>query len=106
LPAESEKIAVLQLLACNPPDVVRPKFTLSGEHTMADTIDMAQERQALMPEKQIAHARPLVTQASAQFCIDCDGAIPEVRRRAIPGVSRCVACQEIAEAQQRHFIRR
>ncbi|WP_411227864.1 TraR/DksA C4-type zinc finger protein [Serratia quinivorans] len=32
--------------------------------------------------------------------------MPEVRRRAIPGVSRCVACQEISEAQQRHFIRR
>ncbi|HCV64562.1 TraR/DksA C4-type zinc finger protein [Serratia proteamaculans] len=73
---------------------------------MADTIDMAQERQALMLEKQIAHARPVITQASELFCVECDAAIPEVRRRAIPGVIRCVACQEIAEAQQRHFIRR
>ncbi|MBI3311788.1 TraR/DksA C4-type zinc finger protein [Serratia quinivorans] len=73
---------------------------------MADTIDMAQERQALMLEKQIAHARPVVIQASALFCVECDAAIPEVRRRAIAGVSRCVTCQELVEAQQRHFIRR
>lgn len=71
---------------------------------MADTIDMAQERQALVLEKQIAYARPLVTQASALFCVGCNVAIPEARRGAIPGVSRCVTCQELAEAQQRHFI--
>jgi len=73
---------------------------------LADTIDMAQERQALMLEKQIAHARPAITQTSALFCIECEAAIPTARRIAIPGVSRCMACQEIAEAQQRHFIRR
>ena len=27
-------------------------------------------------------------------CEDCEAAIPEARRRAIPGVRVCVACQE------------
>ena len=27
-------------------------------------------------------------------CEECGAAIPEARRRAVPGVRRCVACQE------------
>lgn len=34
-------------------------------------------------------------------CEDCGEAIPEARRNAVPGVRRCVACQE-AEDQQVH----
>ncbi|HFZ1426362.1 TraR/DksA C4-type zinc finger protein [Serratia marcescens] len=73
---------------------------------MADTIDMAQERQALMLEKQIAYARPVATTPSAFCCADCDAAIPVARRIAIPGVSRCVTCQQLSEAKQRHVARR
>lgn len=73
---------------------------------MTDTIDMAQERQALILEKQIAYARPVATAPSAFSCIDCETAIPAARRTAIPGVSRCVTCQEIAEARQRHVAHR
>ena len=28
-------------------------------------------------------------------CEDCDAAIPEARRKAMPGVRLCVACQEL-----------
>ncbi|AQT63924.1 TPA: TraR/DksA C4-type zinc finger protein [Serratia marcescens] len=73
---------------------------------MADTIDMAQERQALMLEKQIAYARPVVATPSAFSCSDCEAAIPAARRIAVPGVSRCVTCQEITEAKQRHVAHR
>lgn len=31
--------------------------------------------------------------ASAEFCAECDEPIPEARRRALPGVQLCVACQ-------------
>ena len=31
---------------------------------------------------------------SALECVECGAAIPEARRRAIPGVRRCVTCQE------------
>ncbi len=32
-------------------------------------------------------------------CEDCGEPIPEARRKAVPGVSRCVACQEAADAE-------
>lgn len=33
-------------------------------------------------------------------CEDCDAAIPEGRRIAIPGVRLCVACQSLADAAE------
>ena len=30
-------------------------------------------------------------------CVDCGCEIPEPRRKALPGVRRCVACQEVAD---------
>lgn len=35
---------------------------------------------------------------SAAHCADCGEAIPEARRRAIPGVRRCVVCQSGRDA--------
>jgi phage/conjugal plasmid C-4 type zinc finger TraR family protein len=35
---------------------------------------------------------------SAEFCADCDSAIPEARRTAIPGAQLCVSCQSNSEA--------
>lgn len=34
-------------------------------------------------------------------CEECDAAIPEARRRAVPGVRLCIACQQAADAEQR-----
>nr|WP_298249762.1 DksA/TraR family C4-type zinc finger protein [uncultured Halomonas sp.] len=36
---------------------------------------------------------------SAEFCVECDAAIPEGRRTALPGVQLCVACQSRLEAR-------
>lgn len=33
-------------------------------------------------------------------CEACDGAIPEARRKAVPGVRLCIACQEAADREQ------
>ena len=33
-------------------------------------------------------------------CEDCDAAIPEARRQALPGVRLCVACQSERDKQQ------
>ena len=30
---------------------------------------------------------------SYRYCVECEEEIPAARRRAIPGVQRCVACQ-------------
>lgn len=42
----------------------------------------------------------LVSGESAVYCEECDSAIPEPRRKAIPGVRLCVACQSALEKQQ------
>ncbi|MFT4013787.1 MAG: DksA/TraR family C4-type zinc finger protein [Paracoccus sp. (in: a-proteobacteria)] len=34
-----------------------------------------------------------VSGEGAEFCAECDEPIPEARRRALPGVRLCVACQ-------------
>lgn len=36
-------------------------------------------------------------------CEECDTAIPAARRKAVPGVRLCVACQEAADAEQANF---
>ncbi|HET6782896.1 MAG TPA: TraR/DksA C4-type zinc finger protein, partial [Pseudoxanthomonas sp.] len=33
-------------------------------------------------------------------CEECDAAIPEARRRALPGVRLCVSCQEERDREQ------
>ena len=37
---------------------------------------------------------------SLEFCAECGEAIPEARRRALPGVRLCVECQEEADRSQ------
>jgi len=37
---------------------------------------------------------------SLRHCEECDGAIPEARRQAIPGVRLCVGCQEQHDKEQ------
>lgn len=51
--------------------------------TVADAVARARARQG--------------QQASRERCADCDAAIPERRRIAIPGVQLCVTCQEAAD---------
>lgn len=35
---------------------------------------------------------------SLTHCEECGDPIPEARRRALPGVRKCIACQEAADA--------
>ena len=49
-------------------------------------------------EDAIKRARSnIATGESAKFCEECDAAIPEERRAAIPGVQLCVVCQSSLE---------
>ncbi|NXZ87931.1 TraR/DksA C4-type zinc finger protein [Serratia fonticola] len=70
---------------------------------MADLMDIAQERQALILDAQIANARKSSVMPSAFKCEDCDAPIPEARRIALLGVETCVACQHRREAMRRHY---
>lgn len=36
-------------------------------------------------------------------CIDCDAPIPEARRIALPGVLRCVSCQDADDRTHQQF---
>ena len=38
---------------------------------------------------------------SAEDCDECGEPIPETRRKALPGVRRCVACQSERDARRR-----
>jgi phage/conjugal plasmid C-4 type zinc finger TraR family protein len=37
---------------------------------------------------------------SLEFCEECEAAIPEARRAALPGVRLCVRCQSEAESSE------
>jgi len=39
---------------------------------------------------------------SLHHCEDCEEPIPEARRLAVPGVRRCVVCQEAEDEAQRY----
>ncbi len=36
-----------------------------------------------------------------KHCEECDAAIPEARRKAVPGVRLCLPCQEASDKEQR-----
>ena len=51
----------------------------------------------------VARARSRLPRGeSLERCEECDGEIPEARRRAVPGVRLCVACQAELDARQVH----
>lgn len=52
---------------------------------MADTIDLAQQREQEDRERHISNARSRIPAPSRFLCEECDAPIPEARRAAIPG---------------------
>lgn len=70
---------------------------------MADSMDFVQQRTEEMLERNIALIVNRAPGFSASFCEDCDAPIPELRRRAYLGVTRCVSCQEIEELRGKHL---
>lgn len=48
-----------------------------------------------------ARAR-MPTGESALTCVECDEAIPAARRRAVPGVTTCTACQSARDERIVH----
>jgi phage/conjugal plasmid C-4 type zinc finger TraR family protein len=40
---------------------------------------------------------------SLKNCEECDVPIPEARRKAVPGVRLCVACQETRDGEEKAF---
>lgn len=63
---------------------------------VADPFEMQLEARA-------AEARQRASLRSRRTCIECDEAIPESRRVALPGVRLCVDCQSWLDVQQRRY---
>ncbi len=53
-------------------------------------------------ESEVSRARSQLAKGeSLKSCEDCGEEIPEARRRAVPGVRRCVQCQAEADEAQK-----
>lgn len=65
---------------------------------MSDLIDRAAEEEALFLAEALAkhHHEPAKT-GSYSHCEDCGEPIPEARRKAVPGCTRCIVCQTYLE---------
>ena len=51
-------------------------------------------------DSEVARARSRLPKGESRLtCEDCDEAIPEARRKALPGVRRCVGCQKEIDKQ-------
>ncbi|CAM3888576.1 TraR/DksA C4-type zinc finger protein [Rahnella bruchi] len=70
---------------------------------MADWIDESQEYQLKILEAQISQAIRTQPAPSAFVCVDCDTPIAQLRRKIIPGVQRCIECQEIVEIKRKNY---
>lgn len=74
---------------------------------MTDIYDLATEREeenradALAAQQRRAGLHGKTFHDSARLCRVCEDPIPVRRRRALPGVQTCVACQELLEAAMR-----
>lgn len=61
-----------------------------------------QEQIEASVEDAVRDARSRLGQGeSLKYCEECDEPIPEARRRALPGVHKCIACQEADDAEQK-----
>lgn len=76
---------------------------------MSDEVDLASEREAiarddaLRAQQRRAGLQGKTAADSATQCEACRSSIPLARRRAVPGCSLCVACQERAEKRRGLF---
>lgn len=52
----------------------------------------------------VERARRELAAGKAQTeCVECGADIPQARRNALPGVSRCISCQQEYDANQSDF---
>lgn len=61
---------------------------------MTEIIDQASALETMMREQAIQAHRINRDAVSATHCSECDESLPEARRKAYPGCTTCVSCQE------------
>jgi phage/conjugal plasmid C-4 type zinc finger TraR family protein len=62
--------------------------------SVQDQIDASVEDAVLRARSRLPHGE------SRTHCEECDIAIPEARRKAVPGVRLCITCQAARDAEQ------
>ncbi|WP_237882088.1 TraR/DksA C4-type zinc finger protein [Pseudomonas sp. PGPR40] len=68
---------------------------------MADDIDRANDQAQYLLDVALQRSRRAPSsRISAQFCADCDEAIPLLRQQTIVGCQTCVDCQGLREARR------
>ncbi|MER2545908.1 MAG: TraR/DksA C4-type zinc finger protein [Candidatus Accumulibacter phosphatis] len=73
---------------------------------MSDVYDRATERAAemlfdsLFEQQRRAGLTGRTVEDSALVCVNCGDPIPELRRSAYPGVTRCIDCQQFQESKR------
>jgi phage/conjugal plasmid C-4 type zinc finger TraR family protein len=69
----------------------------AGDGAVQDQIDATVD-DAVKRARSRMHKGPSLT-----HCEECDAAIPEARRNAVPGVRLCVACQTAHDEEEAAF---
>ncbi len=69
----------------------------AGDNAVQDQIDATIKDGIERARAQLPHGTGLT------HCEDCECEIPGARRKAVPGVRLCVACQEARDAEQAAF---
>jgi len=67
-----------------------------------DFADFAAEAEECFRARALAQAALHAPRGVSAFhCADCGDEIPEARRLAVPGTTRCVVCQHLSERRER-----
>ncbi|HVI57146.1 MAG TPA: DksA/TraR family C4-type zinc finger protein [Luteibacter sp.] len=69
----------------------------AGDTAVQDQIDATIEDAVKRARSQLPKG------PSLERCEECDTPIPQARRKAVPGVRLCVACQELADRDEAAF---
>ena len=70
----------------------------SYQHSNIEECEMGQIQALHLNENAIAAVRRNMPKGeSLEVCVDCGDNIPEARRRATAGCTRCITCQEVYE---------
>lgn len=72
---------------------------------MADDIERYLAHMDMLETSRIQQIRQQLTGVSATQCEECGAPVPAERRRLIPGVRKCVGCQEVQKIKGRQYRR-
>lgn len=67
---------------------------------VADSLDRAAEQTEYLLQAALKRHASRPIKPSAQFCEDCDEAIPLLRQQLVQGCETCVSCQELRERRR------